>query len=146
MSRRHRGIARGIVLAVGLALTAAACGGASTDPDDLEGTWVLTAFGEDADVLGDTEVTVALRDGRLGGNGGVSDLTGGYKADDDGGLTFSDVQTDTKAGPQEAMDQEGRLVETLRSVTSFGVDGDDPAELELMDSSGEVVLSFVAKS
>lgn len=149
MGRRHKGIARGITLAVGLALTATACGGASTDPDHLEGTWVLTEFGADVDVLGDTEVTVALSDGRLGGNGGVSDLAGGYEVDTDGSLTFSDVKTDTKAGPQEAMDQEGRLVETLRSVASFGVegaDGDDPAELALMDASGAVVLSFVEKS
>lgn len=144
MSRRRTGVAA----LAGLLLTLAACGGASTDPDLLEGTWVLTEFGEDGGVEGDAEITVALRDGRLGGNGGVSDLVGGYEADKDGALVFEDVQTDTKAGPQEAMDQEGRLVETLREVASFEVDehgGDDPDELVLLDSSGAVVLSFVAK-
>lgn len=144
MSRRRMGVAA----AAGLLLTLAACSGGSTDPDHLEGTWVLTHFGEEAGVRGDVEITVALRDGRLGGNGGVSDLTGGYEADKDGGLTFDEVQTNTKPGPQTAMDQEGRLVETLREVASFEVDehgGDDPDELVLMDAAGTVVLSFVAK-
>lgn len=146
MTRRHKGA----VLAVGLLLLGlTGCGGASTDPEDLEGTWVLTEFRDEIEVAASVEVTVSLRDGRLGGNGGVSDLTGGYRADEDGGLTFKDVGTNTKPGSQEAMDQEGRLVETLREVASFEVeeaDGDDPAELDMMDSSGAVVLSFVAKS
>lgn len=133
---------------VALLLPLTACGG-STDSDHLEGTWKLTEFGEDEGVKGDAEITVSLRDGRLGGNGGVSDLRGGYKADDEGALTFNDVTTATKAGAEELMDQEGRLVETLREVASFEVDGaggDDPAELELKNSAGEVILSLVEKS
>ncbi|MBE7325039.1 META domain-containing protein [Nocardioides sp. Y6] len=140
---------RWVSLAVlALLLPLAACGG-STDPDHLEGTWKLTEFGEDEGVKGSAEITVSLRDGRLGGNGGVSDLRGGYTSDDEGGLTFEEVATNLKPGPAELMDQEGRLVETLKKVASFEVDGaggDDPAELELKNAAGDVILSLVEKS
>lgn len=140
-----------LALPVALAVVLTGCGqSAGKDPANIEGiTWVLTEFADDQDSDPTVVSTVALRDERLGGNGGVNDLLGSYAADAEGNLTFSEVNTTKKAGTPEATEQETRLLKVLTEVASFEydeADGDDPAELEMKDSSGRTILTFVEKS
>ncbi|GGD22548.1 META domain-containing protein [Nocardioides daphniae] len=142
---RRRGTAA--VVAVMLGATLAGCGqDAETDPENLTGSWVLVEFqdGNASDPL--IETTVTLKDGRVAGNGGVNELTGGFKAEEGGKVTFDKVSTSRKAGPLDAADQEDRFLASLGKVAAFEVDeGDDGdrTELELKNSVGVTLLSFV---
>ena len=149
MSIIRSSVAAGAALALTLLL--GACGdGAETDPAGLEGTWVLVQFqeGNSSDPLVDS--TMTLKADRVSGNAGVNDLTGSYKASDDGKITFTKVDTKRKAGPQEAVDQETRLLKSLAKATAFEIDeaddDDEHSELELKNSYGQTVAVFLQAS
>lgn len=136
------------VLAVVLGTLLAACGQDSeTDPENLNGTWVLVEFqdGTASDPLIETVMT--LKDGRASGNAGVNDFKGSYTAKDDGSISFEDISPEKSAGPQAATDQEGRFLDSLAKVAAFEVDEaedkDDRTELELKNNVGVTLLSFI---
>lgn len=133
-------------IAIVLTATVAACGGSETDSDKLETTWALVQFqeGNPSDPL--VASTMTLKDERVSGNGGVNDLTGGFKASDDGKLTFTTkAGSSMKAGPAEAMNQETRFIKSLDKVTTFEIDEEDDehTELELKNELGQTVLVFL---
>lgn len=147
MTLLHRSSAA--LMALSLAAVLGACGDEGTDPADLDSDWALIQFqeGNASDPLVDT--TMTLKAERVSGNGGVNDLTGSFKATDDGKITFKRIGSSRKAGPQEAMDQETRLLQSLTKATTFEIDqgdDDDHTELELKNELGQTVLVFLEVS
>ncbi|MBI1376386.1 MAG: META domain-containing protein [Frankiales bacterium] len=78
-------------------------------------------------------------DGRVTGRATVNRVFGPCTMDA-GTVRFGPLGTTLMAGPQEAMDQERRVLEALRGELSVSVDADDRVALS---SGGDVVLVLV---
>lgn len=131
-------------------MTVAGCtvsgGTGSTDPADLEGTWVLVSFGgttelTPADPAVTTELT--LLDGEVTGTGGVNRFTGTYEATDDGALTFGPIASTKMAGSDEAMAQESEFFAALEATEHFGF---NDGNLVLSDLGNNTLAVLTEKS
>ena len=121
-----------------------ASSGASTDPADLAGTWVLDAatIGSlSADAPSDAPVTVTFSDGQASGSAGCNTFSGSYEAADDGTLTFGPLASTMMACEEPLMTLESAYFGAMDAVTSFSVDG-----VALTLSGDGETLSYTAES
>lgn len=99
-------------------------------------SWFVTAINDDRIQGGGRDPQLQLRgDGRVAGTGGCNQLAGRY-AVEGGALHFSDLTTTLMACAGTAMQQELALLNALRRVTAYRMDGET---LELLVGSTPVV-------
>lgn len=124
-----------------LILVLAACGGTTpAAPASLAGTsWVLQTLNGQPLVAG-TTITLDFTGGEIGGTAGCNQYGGSYTVEGDQ-LTFGMLfMTEMYCmDPEGVMAQESAYLETLATVARYRMAGE---RLELLDSDGQVVLSF----
>ncbi len=113
----------------------------------LEGVrWVLVSYvnaaGETVEALADREATAEFAaDGQMGGNGSCNQYFATYTVDGDS-LTIGQAGSTLMACmPEEVMAQEAAFLAALQSAATFAIDGE---QMQIMNSDGETVLTFVA--
>ncbi|CAB4881644.1 unannotated protein [freshwater metagenome] len=120
---------RHVVLAAiaSAALAIAACGAGGPSP---EGTWILDPA--------QSEATLNLEGGKVGGSNGCNMLIGAYKTDGDR-LTFGELGSTLMActGPGAALER--RVMAGLRETRRFTSEG---GRLVLRDDQGRALLSY----
>lgn len=109
--------------------------------DSLRGTkWQLTTIGQ-TPALPEPTVTLEFTPEGISGNAGCNSYSGAYRVTENG-LAFSDTVSTTMAcADQQPMEQEGRYLEQIATVSAFEVAGD---QLTLFNSEGDAVLVFSA--
>lgn len=113
-------IAVALLAALGVVAGCASSGGA--DPAQLEGQWVLEAFGggealQPADPSVST--TLSMKAGESSGSGGVNSFSGSYEAKDDGSIKFGPQASTMMAGEPAAMEQEAQFYKALEDARNF---------------------------
>ncbi|WBQ09579.1 META domain-containing protein [Hyphomonadaceae bacterium ML37] len=113
------------------------CGG---DPETLfaDANWTLAMLGGDA-LDSDRELSIRFEDGRVSGSGGCNRFMGGYTLTGEA-LTLSELASTQMACPDEAMNQETRLLEQLSQVTMF--DLTDEGALVLRTAGGDTITAY----
>lgn len=144
---RSRTVLLGIAGMTVLLLAALATGCGGTEEQDvtvLEGaTWMLVAMrGADVGlqpVTAGVQTTAAFAGGTVGGNGGVNQYSGTYKASGDGQMTIELGPSTLMAGPEPAMTQEAQYFALLPKTQEFIVTAES---LQLMDGAGVALMRF----
>jgi heat shock protein HslJ len=117
-------------------------GGTGVDPNDLTGVvWVL----DDTSIAGlvdqvpaGAQVTIAFEDGQAHGTAACNSYGGGYRAGDDGSMSFDAFAVTAMGCDPPLMTLESAYLEVLGGVTGFEVDAGGGLRLV----NGEVTLSF----
>jgi heat shock protein HslJ len=112
----------------------------------LEGTeWMLASLRGQSPLEG-SQITLAFKDGGLGGFAGCNAYGGGpdsgrYITAGDGSLTIPEIAITAMAclSPQGIMEQEQAYVEALRRAAIYRL---ADSRLEIQDASGETILIF----
>ena len=136
MIRRSLALVLGSVL-----LMASSCANVNykSDATGLLGTWdVVSIAGQAVVESAKPTMTFALSD-QFGGNTGVNRYNGTFSLGS-GTLSFGPLVTTRMAGPQDAMDQEGRFLAALGSVRKFDLGTDT---LTLQAENGDVAVKAV---
>ena len=110
----------------------------------LQGTeWQLEMIGSGdgiaSSVVSGTAITLRFDDGSVSGSAGCNRYFGSYTVTGDG-ISIGDIgSTKISCGDPGVMEQEQMYLSTLKTVSSFGIDGD---RLSLSSSDGGLVLTF----
>lgn len=127
-----------------LALTlVTACGDSDDSSAELSGTsWELVDESLDVAVPDEAMVTIEFTEDTVSGSSGCNSYTGSYTQDDDS-IEIGALASTRKACVPEVAVVEDAFYVRIGTVTTVEVDGD---ELNLLDSSEEVVLTFSSTS
>jgi len=109
----------------------------------LQGTlWKLDTYhnssGEQAAVLPDTEITLELQDGQVGGSAGCNHYFAAYQLAGDQ-LTLGPVASTEMACSQDIDMQEVQYLGALAQVVSYRISGE---QLQLLNQAGSTLLTF----
>ncbi len=100
--------------------------------------WYLNAQGEQTAVLPGTEITLAFMDGRVAGNSGCNQYSGGAEINGNQ-IKLGGMMSTMMACEETIMQQEQAYLAALGSAASFEISGET---LTMADAQGNVVLSF----
>ena len=117
-----------------------------TDPNKLEGTWVLKAFvGVSSGIPSDPSVNseLTLKAGRATGSGGVNSFSCTYQASSAGKISFREFTAQTMTGSAAATEQESKFFAALQKARQFEIYKGDLvlSEMTAFGSNGLVVLA-----
>lgn len=113
-----------LVMASGLLLTVAGCGGeaGSQDPTALEGVeWQLVESSVSSADLGAAGITASFEAGQMGGFSGVNQYSGGFTADADGSFSAGPLAGTLMAGPEPLMAAESAYLALVEECDTFSV-------------------------
>ena len=129
-----------LITVMALAVLLVGCGSSPAEGPSLEGTkWVLVTLGGEA-LLPDTAPSAEFSADQISGSAGCNTYFGTYEASGDelsiGAVAVTEMWC---MEPEGVMDQEQAFLAALGSVTGYRLAGE---RLELLDSTGDVALSF----
>ena len=128
------------IAVMALAVLIVACGAGPTGGADLQDTeWVLVTLKEEPP-LAESAPSAEFSEDQISGSTGCNTYFGTYEAGGDelsiGAVAVTEMWC---MEPEGAMDQEQSFLDALASVTGYRLAGE---RLELLDGTGETVLSF----
>jgi len=130
-----------LLLCVMLLIALPGCSGRNQAKQLESATWILTAYAVDGsmkDALPAPRVDAAFADGKVSGNGGINQYSGGYEVDGSK-LSIGPLASTQMAGEPAVMQQEAAYLANLEAANAYKVNGDT---LTIKDVSADTILEF----